>query len=95
MGLTADQFWALSLKDLWHVRRAHTARLTAQRDRDVSLAWYTEAFARTKTLPNLKTLLISGKSKRQTPEEMQDVLKDLSLLYNLPLRIRKGPHAGE
>jgi hypothetical protein len=52
-------------------------RLLEEHERDLALAWYIEAFARTKRLPKLDTLLNQGKPRKQTPEEMRSAIRGM------------------
>lgn len=86
LGLSADQFWDLSLKELW----LELGVAQKQRERDLTLAWYIGAFCGWKKLPNLQTLLrSSGGQVEQSPDEQVAALYTISELYGLRLKVTK------
>jgi hypothetical protein len=96
-GLSNDEFWRLSLRELWNVRRAAAKRQTDEYERDVILAWQIERVAiqalqrqGERRLPSVMKLLGRKERVGQTREQMVNALKQLSVLYKIPLRIRKA-----
>ncbi|HEX8030273.1 MAG TPA: hypothetical protein VF491_17485 [Vicinamibacterales bacterium] len=62
-GLSPERFWRLSIRELWLELAADRRRQKHRRERDLSLAWWTESLARQKRLPSLEKLI--GRATRQ------------------------------
>lgn len=81
-GFEAARFWKITPKEV--EREMHGAGLRREREHNERawLAWHIVALDRTKKLPKLETLLISGKQARpQTPEEHELALKAIFLAF--------------
>lgn len=60
---------------------AASLRRKEQAKRDLSLAWHTEAFARSKRLPDLEELFdkFDGtKTRKQSPQEIKDRIRAMT-----------------
>jgi hypothetical protein len=73
LGLTADQFWALSLRELWRELAVAEQQQRIANNRDVTVAWWTVALGRQRRLQSLKTLLATGMAqpKKQTWQDIK------------------------
>ena len=84
LGFDAQRFWQITPKEFDREMRGARKRLEREADERMSLAWHIVALDRTKKLPKLETLLISGKSPRgkaQTPEEHVVAIKTIFLAF--------------
>lgn len=79
------------------MRRAAAKRQTDEYERDVILAWQIERVAiqalqksGERRLPSVMKLLGRKEPVGQTRDEMVNAVKQLSMLYKIPLRIRKA-----
>lgn len=72
-GITPDQFWGFSLRELWMelaaIRRAHRE----QQQLAVMHAWWVAALVWQKKLPDLGTLLDGGRAKTPQPQTWQEM----------------------
>lgn len=88
-GIAPDQFWRLSLRELWRELAAQRETQRQVLERDRTLAWMTAALSRTKTLPALDRF-IGRRPVQQTPEQMRGMLTILKAMYP-KTRHAKGP----
>lgn len=88
-GLTSEQFWGLSLRELWVVQEAARRRQSAEQDRLITTAWYVAAFSRQNKLPALSTVL-QRQSGPQSVGQMKAALAMLSEQYGIPLRQKES-----
>lgn len=90
--MSPEQFWGLSLKELWLERRLARQKQHDESDRDTVLAWQ---IMRVKIksmksdgrlqLPDVKTLLI------QKPKDQLSILQDVAAKHGLPIkRVPRG-----
>lgn len=84
------EFWELTPAEFATIAEGYIRVAQAQAKEKakniISLAWYTEALARTKTLPELKTLLdkldnASKPKQVQTSDQMMTMCKLLNAVY--------------
>lgn len=83
-GFDAGRFWQITPKEIDREMRGFRLRLEREADERMSLAWHVVALDRTKKLPKLDTLLISGKrprGRRQTPDEQLLAMKSIFLAF--------------
>ena len=93
MGLAPETFWALTPFE-FHVMAMGYVEREKEKNRTthnniISLAWYTEALARTKNLPKLENLLskkdddgaVVHKHKEQSDEEMMNVCRMMNAAF--------------
>lgn len=73
IGLSTEEFWTLSLRELWNEFIAFRIRSERDRQADLTMAWMTAALSRTKELPPLAQLL-GGSRRRQTLREQRIAL---------------------
>lgn len=85
IGLSAEAFWALSLKELWRERAAVRKVYRREYERDMTVALMTANYTRAKELPDLKKLLKAGQSSGRTPEQQ---LRSFAEQYGMKLRIK-------
>lgn len=90
VGLSRDEFWSLTIRELFRELVAATQRRDDEYDRDMRLAWRIAVLDRQKTLPKLETLL-SKRGTKQTAAEQRGMLHLLSAQYGIPLQTRR-PH---
>jgi hypothetical protein len=64
----------------------------AEHNRDAALAWRIEMLHRAKRVPDLKKLLVTGTRRAQTMAEQLDIVRALSVHYNMPMRRLDQPH---
>ena len=91
-GIAPDQFWRLSLRELW---RELASQRDAQRqaiERDRTVAWMTAALSRSKTLPPLDRF-IGRRMPAQTPDQMRGMLAILRATYPHSRHTKKGNDA--
>lgn len=84
LGFDPERFWQITLLEVDREMRGARKRLEREADERMSLAWHIVALDRTKKLPKLETLLISGKpprGKAQTPEEHLVAMKTIFLAF--------------
>lgn len=81
-GLSPDEYWDLSLRELWNVLRAQRDRRKDEYERDVVLAWQIERLSimavkkHGRQLPSLSKLLPTTKpSGKQTWQEMKAAMQ--------------------
>lgn len=74
LGLSEDEFWRRTPRQLARTFEAHGRRLRRQHNEAMTLAWHVAALPRMKTFPALAKLLvpIDGRPRRvrQSPEQM-------------------------
>lgn len=83
-GFDAERFWQITAGEVDREMRAARLRLEREADERISLAWHIVALDRTKKLPKLETLMISGsrrRTKAQTPEEHIIAMKTIFLAF--------------
>jgi hypothetical protein len=79
LGLTADEFWNLSLRELWRELAVAEQQRRRAYDRDIELAWWTVALGRRKRLPALADMKAKGKPVvRQTWQDIKALTKVLA-----------------
>lgn len=78
-------YWGLTIKGLF--REFVVAKHAAERTRRqwISQAWLTAALTRTKTMPELHTLLVS-RVGRQTRDEQRQMVQTISARFGIPLQ---------
>ena len=77
-GMTVDQFWRSTLREVDFTIRAYIANLDYQRDISAFNAWYSACFPRMKTMPNLKDFLDQLKPRKpQTSADHYNILMAL------------------
>lgn len=79
-GIAPDQFWRLSLRELWRELAAQREVRREAIDRDRTVAWMTAALHRTKTLPSLDRF-VGRQPVAQTPEQLRGMLHILRAQY--------------
>ncbi len=101
-GLSPDQFWSLSLRELWNLRQAEDAKARRAYNRDLTLAWQVERLSIMATqrdggrkLPNLSGLLARdaqpGPRQPRTREEQRTVIYAISAATGVPVqRLKKN-----
>jgi len=78
-GISPDQFWRMTPHELslalagYREKQEETVKLVLYH------AWHTAAFERTKRLPSLNRIL-KPEPRRYTPEEKEEILKELKRL---------------
>lgn len=83
-GFDAERFWQITPKEVDREMHGYLRRMEREADERMSLAWHIVALDRTKKLPKLETLMISGRKRRtkaQTPEEHVIALKTIFLAF--------------
>lgn len=84
LGLTSEQFWALSLKELWRELAVAEQRIARERDRDVTMAWMMGAFCGFRKMPSLASVLKktgprqARQQQTQTWQEMKAAMKAIT-----------------
>lgn len=91
--MTPDQFWGLSLRELWLERQAFRERTEDEYDRDAILAWQIMRVKVTsenqKQLVDVKTLL---RKRRTTPQQdLEAQVHQLSARLGIPLQKEVKP----
>ena len=76
LGVTPEQFWALSLREIWR----EVAVASQRRRADLTNAWWTAALMRQKKLPDLKDLIADAPEgeRTQTWQSMKAALQAMS-----------------
>lgn len=83
-GFDPARFWDITPKEIDREMRGAMQRMEREADERMSLAWHIVALDRTKKLPKLETLMISGsrrRTKAQTPEEHIIAMKTIFLAF--------------
>lgn len=78
------EFWVLTPAEFSAIAEGYMRKQTTRSNELISLAWYTEALARTKKLPELKSLLQTNETKKprvQTADEMMAVCRLLNAAF--------------
>lgn len=75
LGYGHDEFWDQTPRTLSLTFEAYNERLMYQHNERAWLAWHTAALQRTKTMPELHTLLAKKKSPQTEMEEQLEGLK--------------------
>jgi len=73
MQLLPNEFWSLTWAEYYHMAKGYVRRATLRRNELIYTAWHAEAFARSKVLPNLDSLIqfdYEDTPKVQTEEDM-------------------------
>lgn len=81
LGLAAQEFWQLSLKELWHELAVAEQQTQRARDRDVTLAWMVGAFIGWRKMPQLASVLSKTSTavpRQQTWQEMKAKMKAIT-----------------
>lgn len=86
IGLSADQFWSLSLRELWRELAADRDRQRDAHRRDVTLAWQIACLVWQKDLKPLAYYLGQGPRGPQSPAELKAVMEQLSAQTGTPLQ---------
>lgn len=79
-----SEFWKLTLAEFMAIVEGYKRKQTIKSNEIISLAWYAEALARTKKLPELKSLLQTNESKKarvQTADEMMSMCRLLNAAF--------------
>jgi len=81
-----DQFWDLMHSEFIVMLIGYRRKLIQAFNDRLSQAWYTEAFARYKRLPSLKSLTLdpdkgAEPKKKQSTEDMMEMAKSLTLAF--------------
>lgn len=79
-GIDPDQFWRMSLRELWRELAAQRDRQREAVERDRTMAWMVAALGRAKTLPNLARF-VGRRVAPQTPAQMRGMLTLLKAMY--------------
>ena len=87
-GMSAPQFWSLTLKELWLELAASRQQAKRDRDRVIAQAWFIANLVWRKELPSLKSLLEPDGGVQGT--DMKTALFALSAQYGLPLSVTKN-----
>jgi hypothetical protein len=88
IGLSRDEFWDLTLRELVREFVVHRRRQMDRHDDEMSIAWTTAALMRQDKLPKLEKLLIRNQRLRQqTPHEQRAVFNQLAA--SMGKRIKK------
>lgn len=97
-GLRAEDFWRLSLRELWREMAAIRLRAKQERDRDVIQAWYIALLVWQTRLPPLESLVSDKPERRgtkQTWQEMKAAMKAITSAIDVNLAPTKGMSRGE
>lgn len=70
MGLSVEEFWALTPRELKMTLDAAEKRAEAEHDRDAWIAWHTAALVRAKQMPTLAHLAGRDKAKPLKGKEL-------------------------
>lgn len=73
-GLTLEQFWSYTPREIYHYLEAENERREFEKDLSVYHAWHVALFERQKSLPSLNTVLSkpSEETSGQTPQDHLD-----------------------
>ena len=82
MGISLSDFWRMTPYEFFLYIESY-AEVEEERSKQlIAQAYYTEVFARMKKLPKLEKILNSTKpKKKQTDEEMLEVVKKLNSMF--------------
>jgi hypothetical protein len=105
-GMTPDQFWSLSLRELWNVGKAERERELRRHNRDVIHAWQVERVSIMaaqpdggRKLPRLDKLLhVDGRRGSNQPrnrEEQRALIYAMSAAYGIPVQRMKKNASGQ
>lgn len=76
------EFWELTLAEFVKIAEGYVRRQKQKYNELIYVAWHTEAFARMKKLPSLKSLIREDKERHeQTDEEMMAMAKMLNAAF--------------
>lgn len=86
IGLTTDQFWALTQ---WQFLQIAKAYADTEKDRSkwaIYQAWYTAMYYRAKRLPALDVVMskLSGGVKAMTSDQIKSAMKDYTKSRSMP-----------
>lgn len=94
LGLTPDQFWALSLKELWRELAVGIAKQRREHDRIVSTAWWTVTLTRQRKLPALTDLLSTDGKPAERREVSWQSMKAAMQALSSKQKQQKGKTRG-
>lgn len=82
LGMMPDEFWKLTPAELLAIAEGYAENRQDRIHELIYLAWHTEAFARTKQLPSLKSLIQKNEHhKEQTDDEMLAMARILNAAF--------------
>ena len=85
LGIKPSEFWSLTLSELLIMAEGYNRKTKRRSNELISLAWHTEAFARLKKLPSLKSLIKDedgmAQHREQTDEEMMAMASMLNAAF--------------
>jgi hypothetical protein len=87
IGLSREEFWDLTLRELIREFVVHRRRQMERHDDEMSIAWTTAALMRQEKLPKLEKLLIRKQQMRQqTPAEQRAAMQTLAASMGTTLK---------
>ena len=83
MQLLPNAFWSLTWAEFYHMAKGYVRRSTQRRNELIFTAWHIEAFARSKVLPKLESLIHydDAPKEEQTADEMVAMVMLLNAAY--------------